>query len=311
MADCVIVQPICPIGVAKLHDAGYSVFEAPTPDLDSMRDELAKALCVITRNAGFSDAQLRAAPHLRVIGVHGTGMDRIDLHEVQTRGIRVVNTPGTNARSVAEHALSLMLALSKSLPASDSAVRAGAFDFRERANVIELGERRLGLVGWGRVAQELAALAQALGMRVSVVSAHADEAALVSRGVHKVGTLDDLCSESDVLSLHTVPQNSPLIDARRLGLMPKGAFLINTARAALVDNAALAETLRTGHLGGAGIDVFAPEPPDRNDPLLGECHNLILTPHIAGSSRQALQRTALEVAQKVLVALNEQRSPYQ
>jgi len=302
LSDCVIVQPIAEAGVDFIRQAGLSVFVAPSANLDDMRAELADARIVVTRNLGFSAEQIAAAPRLRVIGVHGTGTDRIDQVAAGERGIAVVNTPGTNARSVAEHALALMLALAKSLPAAHSAVRAGHFAFREGAPVFELTGRRLGLVGWGRTARELAGLARALSMGIAVWSSHADAEELKSHRARKVGDLDELCAASDVLSLHGLPSGAPIIDRRRIGLMPQGALLINTARAALVDNAALVAALRSGHLSGAGIDVFAPEPPRSDDPLLSDCPNLILTPHIGGSAREALERTAVEVARRVLAA---------
>jgi len=301
----VIVQPISRVAVDSIRQAGFSVFESPSPALEDMRADLAEARAVITRNAGFSRRHLEAAPRLKVIGVHGTGTDRVDIEGARARGIPVLNTPGTNARAVAEHALALTLALAKSLFPADAALRSGHFGFRNHAPVFELAGRRLGLLGWGRVAREFAGFGTALGMQVAVCSAHADTAELRALGIEAVPDPDRLCVVSDVLSLHGVPGAGPVIDARRIGLMRKGALLINTARAALVDTEALVEALRAGHLGGAGIDVFATEPPTPDDPLLAPCPNLILTPHIGGTAREALERTALAVARQVLDVLSE------
>lgn len=306
MTDCVIVQPIAAAGIDRLRAAGLSVFIAPGPALEDMAGPLATARAVITRNAGFSRRHIAAAPHLRVIGVHGTGTDRVDVQTARARGIAVLNTPGTNALAVAEHALALMLALAKALGPADAALRGGNFGFRDGAPVFELAGRRLGLLGWGRVARHLAGMGAALGMRVAVCSAHADGAELAALGIQSVADADRLCGMTDVLSLHGLAAAAPVIDARRIALMPPGALLINTARGALVDSAALVSALCGGRLGGAGIDVFATEPPPADDPLLAPCPNLILTPHIGGSAQEALDRTALAVAGLVLERLQQE-----
>ncbi|QBY01343.1 hydroxyacid dehydrogenase [Rhodophyticola sp. CCM32] len=299
MTDCVVVQPIAACGVVALRKAGLDVHVAPAPDLDQMRVSLAHARAVITRNWGFPAEAIAAAPKLEVIAVHGTGTDRVDHAMAEARGIALCNTPGTNAQSVAEHALGLILSCARAIPASDQAVRSDDFDFRDRHHPVELSGRTLGLVGYGHVAQRLAGMARALGMQVLVLSVHADAAALTQAGCIPVGTVEQICATADVVSLHGVPGRSPRFDATLIGQMKAGAILINTARGALIDDTALVAALRSGHLRAAGLDVFQPEPPDTDSPLL-TCPNLYLTPHMGGATVEAMDRTGLAVAQIVI-----------
>ena len=301
MTDCVVVQPIAEPGLRLLEAAGLSTYVAPAPDLAVMQPYLASARAVITRNHGFSAAEIAAAPRLRVIVSHGTGTDSIETAAAAVRGIVVASTPGTNARSVAEHCLGLMLACAREIPAADRATRAGDFDFRLRQETVELAGRRLGLVGYGRIARLVGQLGRAFGMRVAAVSRRAGAEAMVADGVEPASGLDALCRSADILSLHGVPTGETLIDARRLALMKPGAILVNTARGALVDEAALVAALKAGRLRAAALDVFRTEPPTDNRLL--RCPNLILTPHMGGSAREALERTAIEAARKVVEIL--------
>lgn len=303
---CVIVQPIEGSGIGLLRGAGLEVREAAAPDVATLAPLLSDADAVVTRNAGFPAEAIAAAPRLKVIAAHGTGVDRIHHAAAAARGIRVVNTPGTNARSVAEHALALILAAARSIPSADTAVRAGDFGFRERVGGIELAGRCLGLWGFGAVGQHLAEIAMGLGMRVLVYSAHADADELAARGLSKVGSSDELLAAVDILSLHGVPTGAPLLDSAAFARMRSGAILVNTARGGLVDDAALAEALRNGTLHAAALDVFAEEPLPPDSPLLS-APNLILTPHIAGSTAEARSRTSLAVAEAVLDALGVAR----
>lgn len=302
MTLCVLVQPIDGSGVAVLRAAGVTVAAAPETSLEVLGPLLAGADAVITRNWGFPAAAMDLAPRLRVIGSHGTGVDRIDLAAARARGIRVVNTPGANAADVAELALGLMLALARRVVAADAAVRAGDAGWRLRVQGLALGGRCLGLWGWGHVARALAPMAQGLGMRVRVLSAHADPAELAALGAERARDAADLLAQADVLSLHAVPGGRPLLGPADLAALRPGALIVNTARGALVDEPALAQALHSGHLGGAALDVTAVEPLPMDSPLL-TCPNLILTPHVGGTTDRALARTAQAVARAVLEAL--------
>lgn len=301
---CVIVQPIDAAGIEMLRTAGLAVEQAPTTDRGDLYPLLAQANAVITRNFGLPAEAMAQAPHLRVIGVHGTGMDRVDLAAARERGIQVVNTPGSNAQSVAEHALAMMFAAARNLPEADRELRAGNFNWRlaPQTRGTELAGRCLGLWGYGHVARRLARMAQGIGMEVVVFSTHADPAELAMEGLASVRNTDDLLARAHVLSLHGLPGARPLVGSRELALMRSNAILVNTARGALVDETALISALKNGRLRSAALDVFVSEPLPTDSPLK-TCPNLILTPHIGGATSQAMRTTAQDVAKAVLAAL--------
>lgn len=302
MSDCIIVQPIAQSGIDLLRAAGLKVFVSPFPELEAFRAELMSASAVITRNAGFSAEAIAAAPRLRVIGSHGTGTNTIDREAATARGISIVNTPGANARSVAELAIALLLACARGIPAADAAVRDGDNSYRIRSSGIELHGRTLGLIGFGYVARCVSRLGAAFGMKVNGWSRRASPDEMQAAGITPVADLDQLLATSDVISLHSVSLGPPLLDATRLGMIKSGAILVNTARGGLVDEIELAHMLVSGHLAGAGLDVFAIEPLAAMHPLL-RAPNLVLTPHIGASTVEALERTGIKVACRVIQAL--------
>lgn len=308
MTLCLITQRIHEVGHARLRAAGIEILAAPSGDDATVRGLVGAADAVITRNNGLSAAAIAAAPRLRVIGVHGVGTDAVAVDEATRRGIVVVNTPGRNDRSVAEQALGLTFALAKATVHGDAAVRRGDGAFRDRVPLHELAGRTFGVVGFGTIGRLTARLARALGMRVVVWSRRLDPAAVAEEGVEGRPTLAALLAESDVVSLHLAltPETRGLIGAAELALMQPHALLVNTARGALVDEAALAAALSSGVIGGAGLDVFAVEPLPLSSPLLG-APNLVLAPHLAGSTIEALERTAIAVAEQVVAVLEGRR----
>lgn len=224
-----------------------------------------------------SATMIAAAPRLALIQKIGVGVNTIDLEAAKARGIPVCNLPGTNARAVAELTLALMLATLRRVPRFDAALRRGVWsDPLMQDGLGELGGRTVGLVGYGAIPRLLAPVLAALGCRVlyTARSPRAD-------AVGEPRPLEALLAEADVVSLHVplTPETDRLIDARALAAMRPGAVLINTARGSLVDQPALIEALRTGHLAAAGLDVFALEPLAAGDPLLS-LPNVVLTPHI-------------------------------
>ena len=302
MSDCVITQPIAEAGIELLRRAGLTVFCAPSPQLDAYRLALQDARAVITRSAGFSAEAMAAAPRLEVIGSHGTGTNTIDIEAARARGITVLNTPGTNAPSVAELVFALLLACARRLPAADAAVRIGDDGFRTRETGIEISGRTLGLIGFGHIARHVARLGGAFGMTVLGWSRHASPEEMQAAGITPARCLDSLLEQSDAVSLHAMASGEPLLDAVRMQRLKPGAILINTARGSLIDEAALAQALINGHLAAAGLDVYAHEPLSLASPL-HKAPNLVLSPHIGGSTHEALERTGIEVARRVLQAL--------
>lgn len=232
-------------------------------------------------------ATLAALPDLALIAVFGTGTDNIDLVAAAELGIAVSNAPGANARSVAEHALALALAVARAVPRHDRELRAGRWVHHEGP---ELEGKTFGVVGLGSIGRHAARIAAAFGMRVVAWSSTHDEARARACGAELV-ELDELLRGADVVSLHlaTTARTRGMIGARELALLKPSAILVNTARGALVDEAALAEALAAGRMFGAGLDVFAEEPLPTGHPLT-VLENVVLTPHAGWVTREARER---------------------
>lgn len=291
----IVADKISERGVALLRETGWEVL-TPTPA--SLPSEIANADGLVVRSATkVTAALLETAPRLRVVGRAGVGVDNVDIEAATRRGVLVMNTPGGNSVSVAEHTFALMLAMARSVPQSNASIHAGKWE-KSSASGTELRGKTLGLVGFGRVGTEVARRAQALEMKVLAHDPYVTPAAAAELEVELV-PLEDLLRRSDVVSLHTSlsPSTDKMINAERLALMKRGARLINCARGELIDEAALADALKSGQLAGAGLDTFAVEPP-KNSPLIG-MPNVIATPHIAGSTAEAQEEVGTAIAQQV------------
>ncbi len=282
------------------------------PDWVDRRAELLAALpsadALIVRNRTQVDAALLdSAPRLRVVGRLGVGLDNIDVESCKARGIRVIPATGANARSVAEYVVTTAAMLLRGAYQSSGEVVQGNWPRARLSEGRETLGKTLGLIGFGDIGRQTAALAQAFGMRVV---AHdpmlRDDDPVWQRSGAAPRGLDALLAEADAVSLHVplVPATRHLLDARRLAAMRPGAVLINTARGGVVDESALAAALRQGHLAGAALDVFEREPLPAGSPLDG-VPNLVLTPHIGGVTREANARVSMRIAQQVRQALDE------
>lgn len=250
------------------------------------------AEAILSRMGRVSAAVMAAAPALRVIAKHGAGVDNIDLAAAAERGIPVLSVPGGNAVSVAEHTMASVLAVTKQLTTLDAGMRAGRWDkpgFLGR----EIAGLRMGLVGIGAIARATARMAQGFGLRLSAYDPHAPETVFADAGVARVADLEALLAGSDILSLHCplTAETRNLLDARRLVLLPQGAVVVNTARGGLIDEPALLDAVRSGHLSGAALDSFAVEPPAADHPFFGE-PRILLSPHVAGVTAEAGARVA-------------------
>ena len=302
---CLIVQPIHPAGVRRLHDAGLTPRLAASADMATVAHELGDATAVITRSAGLTAAAMDAAPRLRVIGSHGIGVDAIAVDRATALGIPVVNTPEGNRGAVAEHTIALMLGVVKRLVQADAATRAGNFEFKYKNPTTDISGKVLGLIGFGGIGRRVAKMAkQGFAMDVLILSDTTSRAEIEALGYRAAGSLDALLAEADIVSLHRIstPNSRRLIVERELALMKPTAVLINTARGALVDEAALAAALKGFKIAGAGLDVFESEHMASDHPLL-TLPNVVLSPHCAGSSNEALERTAEELVERVLAVL--------
>ena len=299
---CLIVQPIHPDGLAVLEGAGITPVPASSADMAAVTQAIVPCAAVITRDAGLSGEAIRAGASLAVVVVHGTGHDAVDKAAATERGVLVCNTPGVNARSVAELALGLALAAARSIPAADRAERAGRPGFREAERFIELSGKTALIVGWGAIGSLFGRmLRDGLGMEVLV---HSRRPAIPD-DFERVG-LDDGLSRADLVSLH-----APLTDATRgligreaLARIKPGALLVNTARAGLVDEDALAAALADGRVAAAGLDVYSKGAP--HGPL-GASERLVFTPHLGATTEDALARVAVAAATTVVAALRGER----
>lgn len=308
----VVLEPIDDAGLALLRDrCELTVLQGPGDE--RLDDALATCAALIVRSTPVTAALMDRAPRLKVIGRHGAGLDNIDLDHAAATGVAVVNTPRSNTESVAEYVITMILLLVKGVVGASQALHAGRFSQPGRSlpgQVVasghvgeELTARRLGIVGLGAIGRSVARRAQALGMPVAGFDPFLDADVMEQAGVSRAETLDELLSGCDVLSLH-VPGGSagPLLGRRELALLPPGAVLVNSARGSLVDEAALVEAVTGGRLAGAAVDVFDPEPPPADSPLL-HTPGIVCTPHMAAMTRQALERMSTDVATAVLTAL--------
>jgi len=267
---------------------------------------LVDATAVIVRNRTQVDAALLAgAPRLKVVGRLGVGLDNVDQPACAARGISVIPATGANALAVAEYVIGAAMLLLRGVYASTDAVAAGRWPRTALSDGCELAGKTLGLVGFGSIGRLTARLARALGMQTIAFDANiAADAAVWADESTACRTFDALLADADVVSLHVplTPQTRNLVDAARIATMKRGAILVNTARGGVVDEAAAAAALRAGHLGGAALDVFDREPLSAGSPLAG-CPNVILTPHVAGVTRESNVRVSALIADKVAAAL--------
>jgi glycerate dehydrogenase len=279
-----------------------TVFERTPNDLISER--AAGAEIILTNKVVLGPEQLAQLPHLRYIGVLATGYNVVDVEAARQRNVTVTNVPAYSTASVAQMAFALLLELSQQVGHHARLVREGRwtasvdFCFWDRP-LVELDGLTLGIVGFGAIGRRVARLARAFGMEVLVHTAHPEKYRETAEGreARFVG-LDELFRASDAISLHCplTGETRALVDARRLDLMKPTAFLLNTSRGPLVDEAALAAALNAGRIAGAGLDVLSVEPPPVGNPLL-QAANCCITPHIAWATRAARQRlmtTAVE-----------------
>ena len=279
--------------------AGHEVVLAQCRTVDEVIAVGQGAIALLAQYAPITEAVMAALPDVRVVGRYGVSLDNIELPAAAARGIRVVNVPDYCIDEVADHAIGLVLALTRGIVALDRAVHAGTWHFRQAGELRRAAGMRLGLVGLGRIGAATAR--RALAMRFEVVAA--DPRSRQVDGVALMG-LDELLATSDIVSLHSWldPSTRHLLDAAALARMKPGAFLVNTSRGGVVDQPALVEALRSGHLGGAALDVLEREPIAPDDPLLS-MPNVVLTPHTAFYSRESLVEMKTRVAEGIVAAI--------
>jgi phosphoglycerate dehydrogenase-like enzyme len=246
--------------------------------------------------AKYTDSVLASCPNLKIISIWGTGTDNVDLAACERRGVTVRNTPGVNANAVAEHAITLMLNVLRKVSSMDADLRAGKW---ARAPLAQLEGKTVGVVGFGAIGRRVAKLASAFGATILVHTRTPDNGRVAASGARAV-SLEELLRESDVvsLSLRLEAESTGFIGRERLATMKRSAILINTARGALVNKAALLDALSNGTIAGAGLDVFHEEPIPPGDPILS-APNVVLTPHVAGNTPEVIAAGLEKTVQNV------------
>lgn len=290
--------------VAVLEAAGCAIhYMPPYPSAEAVAALAAQvqADAILTRQGPVNAAGMDASARLKIVARHGVGVDDVDLAAAAERGILVTRAPGSNTLAVAEHTLALILALAKDLkPLTDSIAGGG---WRGAATkVLDIAGLKLGLLGFGAIGQAVATLARPFGMDIIAYGPSAPDHLFT--GVRRATTLSELFAGCAVLSLHCpyTPATHHIVDGAALAAMPAGSFLINTARGGIVDEAALAAALDSGHIAGAALDVFEIEPPPPAHPLRRH-PRVIVTPHVSGVTDGSLVNMGLMAAECIAAAL--------
>jgi D-3-phosphoglycerate dehydrogenase / 2-oxoglutarate reductase len=288
---------------AVLAEVGAGLVLAQSGDEAELVRLVGDADAILTCFARVTPAVVRAGEKLRVIGRYGIGVDNIAMEEATRRGIPVTNVPAYCLDEVAEHVLALIFSLERGIHLYDRAVRDGDWALAVGQPIRRIAGRTLGVIGFGKIGRTVAQRAQALGMRVIVHDSHEDAGTIAAAGAEPVALLA-LAARADFITLHVpaTPDTEGLIDARFLAEMRPDAYLINTARGAVVDQGALTQALAERRIAGAGLDVFVPERLAPDDDLLAQ-PGLLATPHVAFYSEQSVAELATLAARNVATVL--------
>ena len=286
------------------------ISEMPDSGRDSFTQYPSSADALLIRTAPLPAEAIEAADRLKVVARHGVGYDNIPLPALTRKGIPLAVVGNINSEAVVEHVIFLMLALARNAIVNDRAVRTGAWEERNKLEAFELAGRTLLIVGLGRIGRVLAARARAFDMRVLAYDPYVDATVAAALGATLTDDWRASLGDADVVSLHLprTPETENMIGATELSLMKPAALLINAARGGLVDEAALASALNAGLISGAGIDVFDEEPPRFDNPLLTS-DRVILSPHVAGLTRELSERLSVAAAQNILAGLDGRLEP--
>ncbi len=296
----------------KISEAGLSLLEGDErfhlvfehdSSSDGFREELAHADALVVRSATTVDGVVMdAAPQLKVIGRAGVGVDNIDIPAASERKIAVVNAPSGNTIAAAELTMALILTAMRHVAAADASIRAGRWD-RAMFKGSELRGRQLGLIGAGRIGAEVALRCMAFGMTVIIYDPYLSQERADEIG-SRLTTLDEVIESGDVISTHVplTDETENLINATTIARMKPGTFVVNASRGGVVNELDLAAALSSGHLGGAGLDVYEDEPLAEDSPLR-DAPRLTLTPHLGASTVEAQEHVAVEVAEAIVAIL--------
>jgi D-3-phosphoglycerate dehydrogenase len=308
MAKVLIAEPLAEAGIELLrrrHEVDVRGKLTQDELLAAVRDVDA----LVVRSATRVTAEvLAAAPRLKVVGRAGIGLDNVDVAAATKQGVMVVNAPQSNVVSAAEHTIALLLAQARNIPQAHATLRGGRWE-RSRFTGAELYGKTLGVVGLGRVGTLVAHRLHAFGMRIVAYDPYVSHERAAQMDIELL-PLDEVLRRADFVTIHLpkTPETVGLLGAERLALMRPGARLVNTARGGIVDEAALAKAVESGHIAGAALDVFAEEPTTAS-PLF-EVDDVVVTPHLGASTAEAQDKAGITIAEQVMLALDDQFVPF-
>jgi D-3-phosphoglycerate dehydrogenase len=298
----VVAEKVADSGLAMLRAAGHEVVSCAGAPREKLVEELSDADALLVRSATRVDGPLlEASPRLTVVARAGVGVDNVDVGAATSRGVLVLNAPTANVLSAVEHTFALLFALLRRVPEASGSLARGKWE-KSKFLGSELAGKTLGIIGLGQVGSRVAARARAFEAKLAGFDPFLPPERAREMGVPLVA-LDDLLAQSDVVTLHATAgeEKKPILGAAELARMKRGAILVNVARGSLVDRNALFDALSSGHLAGAALDVFDPEPPDPDDPLL-KLNNVVATPHLGASTVEAQERVSLQTVESLLEA---------
>lgn len=306
----VMTQAVYPEGLQML-DGVADVYVADNQDPNNYLDEMKDADALIVRIAKCDGHAIENSPNLKVIGRTGVGYDSVDVKTATAHGIPVVITPGANNRSVAEHAVAMMFALSKNLVEAQQEMCKGNWEIRGAKKAFELEGKTIGILGLGAIGRETAKICEGCGMKVAAYDPFLSKEQVEGYGAVYYENYEDLLKVSDVVSIHVplTDETKNMISKKQLTEMKKTALIINCSRGGIINETDLVEALKAGEIAGAGTDVFCSEPPKTDDPLLN-CPNLIVSPHSAAQTREAVIKMAQMCVKGCLAVAEGKKWPF-
>lgn len=306
----VMTQAVCPEGM-ELLDGVAQVYVADNQDPNNYLDQMADADALIVRIAKCDGHAIENSPNLKVIGRTGVGYDTVDVKKATQLGIPVVITPGANNRSVAEHAVAMMFALSKNLVEAQNEMCAGNWEIRGAKKAFELEGKTVGVIGMGAIGRETAKICQGCGMKVAGYDPFMSQEKIEALGAEYYADYQQLLKTADIITIHVplTDETRNMIAKEQLASMKKTALIINCSRGGIINEADLVQALKDGVIAGAGTDVYCNEPPKADDPLLN-CPNLIASPHSAAQTREAVIKMAQMCVKGCLAVCRGEKWPY-
>ncbi|MBS3969407.1 MAG: hydroxyacid dehydrogenase [Clostridia bacterium] len=310
MKKVFLTEPIHQEGINLLKKEVDVIIGSSTASEAIIR-EAAGCQGIIIRSAKITGEIIKSLPKLKVIAKHGIGVDNIDLNTASEIGVMVVNAPEANIHSVAEHALGMILAVTKNFVQLDQETRKGNFHLRNKIIGTEIMGKTVGLVGMGKIGLLLAQKLGGLGVKLIGYDPYANPDTVRKHEIALVETLDELLANSDIITIHTplTDTTKGMISEEQFNKMKNNAYLINVSRGSIVDEQALYQALKTGQIRGAALDVFEEEPPAKDNPLF-TLDNILVSPHNAALTEDALIAMAVHAAQGVLDYINGKRPKY-